>query len=389
MLFILLLIPILGKLIIGFFGSKNKVRASFRGLSLQSFKNGKLIVSCYIMLFILWLSNNYTNIKFITTTINLLLLANVGILTGLFENFYESIEWGLASPTSPHSFTSLPAQSLCATPFNYSNKSSINFNGNLYDAESFRNIGNGYTLTVTDLLGHPHIRGTQGMNYVYTGFNRYNMAIFATIKPANNPFEARNIEFFRGHGLLGGTLESYPDNMYLSNNEDAIAKKVFRNIEAGLDPAHDVPMLLADSRQWIDLRTQYSLSDYMFKDHNDSTDWSDATITHIPICPDILGNVRPHDTGIMVHLVGNTPNYSQMNQQIFNIAKSQCNKLLLIFSEDVINEIDLLDDPDPDMEYDPDVAYDFQLRFIRRVHEFIGILHHYQIHFKNRSGPSG
>ena len=296
---------------------------------------------------------------------------------------YPNAKYGLANGPSQKYIDDVRDVTVNMNPANLIN------NGNLFDADSFRNNignGNGYLVTARDLLGHPHIIGTDGIQYVNGGLNRYNMAIMAVNQPAFYPVEARNRVNGEGYGLYGGSSERHPGFMYLGKGDDALAKRVLSNVEAGLEPVSDLPMLLAHSRQWIDLRTQYSLFNHMFNNIN-APEWNDPCIRHIPICPDIQGNVRPHDTGIMLHLVDDISDYRNMNQQTFNLAKSHCGDLLIDLAIILIDEIDTLDDRDE--INDGESRYNQERSIHKRAHEFLAVLHHYQIHFKNRSGPSG
>ena len=89
----------------------------------------------------------------------------------------------------------------------------------------------------------------------------------------------------------------------------------------------------------------------------------------------------------MLHLVDDISDYRNMNQQTFNLAKSHCGDLLIDLAIILIDEIDTLDDRDE--INDGESRYNQERSIHKRAHEFLAVLHHYQIHFKNRSGPSG
>jgi len=104
-------------------------------------------------------------------------------------------------------------------------------------------------------------------------------------------------------------------------------------------------------------------------------------ITHVNIQKSTL---RPHETGVILHLVENNTSYTRMPITDFDLAKLNCRTLLHTYASTFISEVEELSSPDMTIG-NRDRAIDLQLTEVHKVaHEFLAILHHYQIHFSNR-----
>ena len=128
--------------------------------------------------------------------------------------------------------------------------------------------------------------------------------------------------------------------------------------------------------QWIELRSFYSLP-LIFRQLPFSREI--PTITHVPI-QGTMNAVMPHETGIFVHVFDSDVGYDQLCQEDFNTAKENCVELLLEHGETFINEVSTIQDlEEPEEQVSNDVS--------KATHEYLAILHHYQIHFRNRNSP--
>ena len=186
----------------------------------------------------------------------------------------------------------------------------------------------------------------------------------------------------------------YPNLVWLGDGSYNFVQDILDELNLGLDP--DVDMILPVTPMWSQLRAQYA-EDYRDLERMDLYDRGLPTITHVYIFKVSSYNqttYKPHDTGIFVQLVTGTIEYSLMDRDQFNIAKGRCRDLLITWGERYIDEVHLLDDR---QEMQGTAGGNTtgqnirqQVKLVKRVaHEFLGILHHYQIHFKNRSGPNG
>ena len=191
--------------------------------------------------------------------------------------------------------------------------------------------------------------------------------------------EARNT---RGrelnYGYFGGTIDSIPNIITEFSSLNPVDLRL-----NGIN--HMVtPMLKANTTQWVDLRNNYDADNTI---NVQITDTNYPFISHVPI----TGNPQNvfHETGIMVHLTGDRSLYRNMNTGLFNLAKDRCKDLMSIYAQALLNEIDLLNDTD-EMTPSPYVAdpVELQLKGINKAaHAYLGIVHHYQIHFCSRTGP--
>lgn len=129
-------------------------------------------------------------------------------------------------------------------------------------------------------------------------------------------------------------------------------------------------MLTFDSNQWNDLRSYYNMPDTLGMQNNL------PRITHVPIQGS--GQV-PHETGIIVNLLPKNVHYSTLTRREFTLAKGLCMSLLKEKAENLENTRKL--------ENDPEAAGNYIALLARDTHEYLGVIHHYQLYFKNRNSP--
>jgi len=138
-------------------------------------------------------------------------------------------------------------------------------------------------------------------------------------------------------------------------------------------------MLSNHTTQWVDLREKYNIDDVI---NNDTTERTLPCITHVRI----RNNVQrtPNETGVILHLIDRNDTYKIMSVPDFNLAKSNCRILLETYASTFKSELDELSSSDMTLD-NRDRAINSQLSEIHKVaHEFLAILHHYQIHFSNK-----
>ena len=90
------------------------------------------------------------------------------------------------------------------------------------------------------------------------------------------------------------------------------------------------------------------------------------------------GFQKPHDTGIIVHLVANNALYHKISQEDYKMAKYAC-KYLVKRSQELLKDAqeNISDKTEP---------WESRAELLgKRTHEFYAIRHHYQLNFKNRS----
>ena len=184
------------------------------------------------------------------------------------------------------------------------------------------------------------------------------------------------------YGLLGGTLDSY-------NNVFSDLNNLTERVTNSLD---EFPMLTADTFEWIHLRSRYN--SYIFF-NNPYLNINMPCITHVPITS-ITHNSLPNETGIMLNVVPNTRSYGNMSQESFDIARRNCLDLLHRYAGmydtarqnfELWNNVIPSSDSDFELESENDFTFNPEAIYYRTCHEFLAILHHYQIHFSNRTSP--
>ena len=93
-------------------------------------------------------------------------------------------------------------------------------------------------------------------------------------------------------------------------------------------------------------------------------------ISHVPIRGD-----RPHETGILVHLLRGNVHYSTLSDDEINVAREHMRKLLFTYADNLTSVR-----KDHNLESDePDLA-----ALAQATHEYRAIVHHYQLYFSNR-----
>ena len=226
-------------------------------------------------------------------------------------------------------------------------------------------------------LNHPHLTPDQpGQASVLNGRVQY----WSAITPRRSIREENRNIISRGqnYGLYGGTVNLY-ENIVLELNNDFV-NTVLTDLLNHRDPS--VNMLIDMTTQWVDLRQRYNLHNVIT---GDTTERNLPCITHVAITQteEILAN----ETGIILHLVNSHSQYKDMSPELFNTAKANCIYLLREYATVFLQETELLSDSDME-EGNREQAIDTQLTEVHKVaHEFLAILHHYQIHFSHRNGP--
>lgn len=174
-------------------------------------------------------------------------------------------------------------------------------------------------------------------------------------------------------GFFGGTVEIFSDE-YLWNVLPGLARSMTPdNLNVVI-----VPMLSRYSEMWELLAARYDR--YADAIGGASTDENLPCITHVPL--NDTGR-RQHETGIMLHLIyvanRRAPGvYSRISPELFLLAKERCEELLYDYANTFVNWRELMDDPSEQGQED---------QFYRAAHEFLAILHHYQLHFLDRHSP--
>lgn len=128
-------------------------------------------------------------------------------------------------------------------------------------------------------------------------------------------------------------------------------------------------MLTFDSTQWTGLRSYYNIPDSLGMPNNL------PRITHVPI-----QGGKPHETGIIVNLLPKNVHYSRLSGREFLSAKRLCMSLV---REKVDNLLETRK-----LETDLQQADNYIALLARDTHEYLAVVHHYQLYFKNRISPS-
>jgi len=98
-------------------------------------------------------------------------------------------------------------------------------------------------------------------------------------------------------------------------------------------------------------------------------------VTHVPI-----QGGKPHETGVIVNLLEGNKHYSTLSQRGFTTAKHRCMTLLKEKAEILENTRKLANDPE--------VAGNYIALLAKDTHEYLAVVHHYQLYFKCRTNPS-
>ncbi len=155
----------------------------------------------------------------------------------------------------------------------------------------------------------------------------------------------------RNYGYFGGTIESYTNWMTF-----IIPDLIDINFA----------MLKSDSRLWTELRSHYSLS------HTHGLENNLPRLSHAPI----QGGL-PHETGVIVHLLYGNVHYSTLELPDLHLARSRLSQLLKDKADILKETRQLVNDP---QERD-----NFMALLARDTHEYLGVVHHYQLYFLRRN----
>lgn len=190
-----------------------------------------------------------------------------------------------------------------------------------------------------------------------------------------SPRQTRGIG--QNFGLLGSTINTY--DALRDINPDFIRTVLF-NIHHTLGTG--VGMLSNYTDLWYHLRCGYN---------------SDFYVNYVPptlTIPSISHVGRrdainlPNNTGIIVHIISGNRIYNQLNVADFDLARRNIIRLLttrgnaLMLTQASWLNTNLQNYSNPDQ-----ILTMYSNDIVRLTHEFLAILHHYQIHFSNRNGP--
>lgn len=95
-------------------------------------------------------------------------------------------------------------------------------------------------------------------------------------------------------------------------------------------------------------------------------------VTHTPI----QGGL-PHETGVIVHLLYGNVHYSTLDPNDLHLARSRITQLIK-------DKADILKDT-RELVNDPEERDDFMALLARDTHEYLGVVHHYQLYFLRRN----
>lgn len=212
----------------------------------------------------------------------------------------------------------------------------------------------------------PHVTGLLRSSH---GVTQYRNTLFrnSTLQNQNRNIMGRG----QGYGLFGGTLTTY--NNIRTVFDRSFVDGIVDNIRNTQNPG--VPMLNSDTDLWSWFRTQYSLNSIH---STTTTDRTIPALTHVDLSH---GEGRPNNTGIMPHLLSENRTYGRMTADQFNLARQNLINLMQEYATSLGDRLDELNDAEP---YEVDYTLS---QYYKAVHEFLGLLHHYQMHFSNRTGP--
>ena len=189
----------------------------------------------------------------------------------------------------------------------------------------------------------------------YTDYKDFVNSVTGKENYARNPSEGCDSERIneryvgRNSGFFGGTINTL-DNWMTSA------------IRATMDGS--LGMLKPNSPFWAQMRSHYHMPD------NADLETHLPRISHVPIRGD-----RPHETGILVHLLRGNVHYSTLSDDEINVAREHMRKLLFTYADNLTSLR-----KDHNLESDePDLA-----ALAQATHEYRAIVHHYQLYFSNR-----
>ena len=190
---------------------------------------------------------------------------------------------------------------------------------------------------------------TSGDTNYYTAGNE------ASIAAQNDPTNLDGTE--NNYGWFGGTIKGYAD---------------WVSIEVTKWPTSFTKMLTRDCPYWAELRTLY---DIQYGRGVFGMERNVPYITHVPI----KGN-RFHESGIMVHLLTDNRHYSELKSIEWKEKKKLIRELL-------IDKGDAFEEARQNFLTDPVEARDVR-DVAKSAHEYLGVLHHYQLYFLTRNSAS-
>ena len=189
----------------------------------------------------------------------------------------------------------------------------------------------------------------------YTDYNDFLNSVSGLENYARNPSEGSDSEYVnardvgRNSGFYGGTINTL-DNWMRS--------VISTNMSAGF------AMLMPDSPFWAQMRSHYHMP------NNADLETHLPRISHIPI-----RGGRPHETGIIVHLLRGNVHYSTLSESEINKARKHLRELLFTYADNLTS---VRNDHSPESA-EPDLA-----ALAQATHEYRAIVHHYQLYFSKR-----